>query len=285
MPARRGRAVPTVEVPWRIAAQKIKRLFPALARQEEPLKMVFPFFRAGPALRWPNSRHRFEDYQELRSANFKPSIETRLLRRRDALWPGRSPLLKTFAAIYRASLRWLERNRCFFSALRAYRLGLDTLYAAGTGCCARRAVGLARFAPLGLVLEALVGEKHLLAGGENELSRTLCTLQNPIVVFHTLLHSLAGTGVAAEQFSQSNSGACPENSRFPHPDWLEPFEWTPVNGHLVLLTPLLFAETLTREGLFSTAPFTWFHVVAVLFYLFDYVFRLYLSLEASEGVL
>ena len=56
-------------------------------------------------------------------------------------------------------------------------------------------------------------------------------------------------------------------------------------GRLVLLTPLLFSETLTREGLFGTAPFTWFHVVAVLFYLFDYVFRLHLSLEASEGIL
>jgi hypothetical protein len=76
-----------------------------------------------------------------------------------------------------------------------------------------------------------------------------------------------------------------KNSRFPHPDRSEPFEWTPVNGHLVLLTPLLFPETLTREGLFGTAPFTWFHVVAVLFDLFDNVFRLHLSLEASERIL
>ena len=216
---------------------------------------------------------------------FQATCATRCLRCRDTLRPRRSPLLKTFTAIYRASLRWLERNRSFFSALRAYRLGFDTLHAAGTLCCARRAVGLARFAPLGLIFETLVGEEHLLAGGENELSRTLCTLQNPIVVFHTLLHSLAGTGVAAEQFSQSNSGTCPENSRFPHPDWPEPFEWTPVNGRLVLLTPLLFPETLTREGFFGTAPFTRFHVVAVLFYLFDYVFRLHLSLEASESIL
>jgi hypothetical protein len=37
------------------------------------------------------------------------------------------------------------------------------------------------------------------------------------VVFHTLLHSLAGTGVAAEQFSQSNSGTCPEKFTFPSP--------------------------------------------------------------------
>ena len=122
----------------------------------------------------------------------------RLLRRRDTLWPDRSPLLETFAAIDGASLCRLERNRRFFAALRANCLGFDSLYTAGTSTCARRAVGFARLAPLGLVLETLVGEKHLFAGGENELSRTFGALQNPIVVFHTLLHNLAGTGVAAE---------------------------------------------------------------------------------------
>lgn len=76
-----------------------------------------------------------------------------------------------------------------------------------------------------------------------------------------------------------------KNSRFPHPDRFEPFEWTPVNGHLVLLTPLLFPETLTREGLFGTAPFTWFHVVAVLFDLFDDVLRLHFALKTPERIL
>jgi hypothetical protein len=56
-------------------------------------------------------------------------------------------------------------------------------------------------------------------------------------------------------------------------------------GHLVLLTPLLFTETLTREGLFGTTPFTWFHVIAVLFDLFDDVFRLHLSLKTPERIL
>jgi hypothetical protein len=184
------------------------------------LKMVFPFFRAGPPPRLllaQITRFRIGDYQELRSASFKSACETRFLRRRNTLRPGRSPLLETFTAIHRASLCRLERNRRFFSALRTHRLGFDTLHAAGTGCCARRAVGLARFAPLGLVLEALVSEKHLLAGGENKLSRTFCALQNPIVVFHTLLHGRAGTGVAAEQSSQSNAGTCPEKFTFPSP--------------------------------------------------------------------
>ena len=174
-------------------------------------------------------QHRNSNCRELRSACFKPSrTKTRFLRRRDALWPGRSPLLETFAAIYRASLCRLERNGCFFSALRAHRLGFDTLYAAGTCRRARRAISLARLAPLGLVLEALVGEKHLLAGGENELSRTFSALQNPVMVFHTLLQSLAGTGVAAEQFLPEACGRVPGKFTPPSFPPAEPFEWTPV---------------------------------------------------------
>ncbi len=55
-------------------------------------------------------------------------------------------------------------------------------------------------------------------------------------------------------------------------------------GHLVLLTPLLFSETLTREGLFGTTPFTWFHVIAVLFDLLDYVLRLHLAFKTPERI-
>jgi hypothetical protein len=50
-----------------------------------------------------------------------------------------------------------------------------------------RAGGLASLAPLGLVLEALVGEKHLFAGGEDKLPSALSALQDPIVIFHMLL--------------------------------------------------------------------------------------------------
>jgi hypothetical protein len=151
--------------------------------------MDFPFFRT----RSPPSDRASLSELELPGTLlglFQTITKTRFLRRRDALWPGRSPLLKTFSAIHRASLCRLEGNGCFFSALRTHRLGLDTLHAAGTCRCARRAIGFARLAPLGLVLEALVGEKHLLAGGENELSRTFSTLQNPVMVFHTLLQEL-----------------------------------------------------------------------------------------------
>jgi hypothetical protein len=55
-------------------------------------------------------------------------------------------------------------------------------------------------------------------------------------------------------------------------------------GCLVLLTPLLFTETLTREGLFGATLFPRLHVVAVLLDFLDDVFRLYFSLEAPESV-
>ena len=112
-----------------------------------------------------------------------------------------SPLLKTFAAIHRAPLCGLERNRGFLTALRADRLGFDALNASRTRAVALSAAGFARFAPLGLVLKALVGEKHLLAAGENELRTTLGTLQDLVMVFHALLRDLAGRGQAAAQFT------------------------------------------------------------------------------------
>jgi hypothetical protein len=81
-----------------------------------------------------------------------------------------------------------------------------------------RAVGLARFAPLGLVLEALVGEKHLFARGENELRPTFGALQDLIVVFHVLLRDLAGTGQAAVK-PTSDEGIRWGILRFPPADW------------------------------------------------------------------
>src|SRR4030088_2222439 len=45
-------------------------------------------------------------------------------------------------------------------------------------------LGLTGFTSFGLVLEALVGEKHLLAAGEHELRTALRTLQHLVVVFH-----------------------------------------------------------------------------------------------------
>jgi hypothetical protein len=60
-----------------------------------------------------------------------------------------------------------------------------------------RSYRLAGLTPLGLVLKAFVGEKHLLAGGENEFSPAFPALQDLIVVFHTLLRDLVCTGQGA----------------------------------------------------------------------------------------
>jgi hypothetical protein len=111
--------------------------------------------------------------------------------------------LEALTAIYGSTLRRLERYRGFFPTLRAHGLGLDTLHTvAVTIPVSRSPVCLARFAPLGLVLETLVGEKHLLAGGENELGITFGAFQNPVLILHTLLlgssdnRSGSGTGFA-----------------------------------------------------------------------------------------
>jgi hypothetical protein len=84
-------------------------------------------------------------------------------------------------------LRGFERNRGFLAALRANGLRLDPLHASRTRSVVLRAICFTSLAPLGLVLEALIGEEHLLAGGEDEFSPTFRTLQDPIIVFHTLL--------------------------------------------------------------------------------------------------
>ena len=54
------------------------------------------------------------------------------------------------------------------------------------------ALGASCFAPftsLRFVLETLVGEKHLFAGGKYKLGAALRTLQDPIVIFHEALPS------------------------------------------------------------------------------------------------
>jgi hypothetical protein len=126
-------------------------------------------------------------------------------------------LLKTFSAIDRTPLRGLERNRSFFPTLRTHGLGFDPLCANRT--VALRAMSFACLAPLGLVLETLVGEKHLLAGGEDELSSALAALQDLIVVFHMLLRHGVGTGLAALQLLPDRRGNLDQNMQSPHAGW------------------------------------------------------------------
>lgn len=144
------------------------------------------------------------------------------------------------------------------------------------------AIGFTRFASLRLVFEAFVGEEHLFAGGENKLCATIGTLQNPIMVFHTLLRTRTGRGQAAYLPGNATARAAIFlAARLGVFHCLEIFE---CYSRLILLTPLFFPETFTRESLFCTALLPRLHVVAVLFDLLDDVFRLHFPLEAAESV-
>jgi len=108
-----------------------------------------------------------------------------VLRGRTGLGTAHStPLLKTFAAIDGTPLGGFEGNCCFFSALRANGFGFDSLNADRTCAVALSAACFAGFAPFGLVLKALIGEKHLLAGSKNKLGAAFRAFQDLIVVFH-----------------------------------------------------------------------------------------------------
>jgi hypothetical protein len=109
--------------------------------------------------------------------------------------------LKTFAAIYGATLRGFEGYGRFFSTLRADRFCFDPLGGRGRWLSALGANRLASLATLGLVLEAFVREKHLLAGGENEFSPALGALQNFVMVFHTLLRGPCSHRASSLQFA------------------------------------------------------------------------------------
>src|SRR6267154_1246560 len=116
------------------------------------------------------------------------------------------PLLKAFTAEHGTPLRRAEKNSCFLPTLRAGRFGfrpLEVPLARDLG-----AFGLAVLTPLGLVLEALVGEKHLFAGGENKLLTAFRTLQDLIVVFHTLLRN-AGPHSDLSEAAQENRWVVP----------------------------------------------------------------------------
>ncbi len=106
--------------------------------------------------------------------------------------------LEAFPAKHRAPLRWSERNRGLFSALRACGLGFCPRLRRPASSASLRSFGLARLTTLRFVLESLVGEEHLFAGRKHKLGTTLRALQDPIVVFHEPLpldpQRAAGTG-------------------------------------------------------------------------------------------
>jgi hypothetical protein len=87
-------------------------------------------------------------------------------------------LLETGTAQHGAALRGLEWHRGRFAALRTGSTRFRPNPSA-TG-----ALGLALLAALGVVLELFVVEEKLLAGGENEFSAAIDTLEYAIRKFH-----------------------------------------------------------------------------------------------------
>src|SRR6266851_4814166 len=113
---------------------------------------------------------------------------TCLLLRTSALRSAHRPaLLEAFPAKHRPPLCGTEGDCGFLPALRAIGLRFRAHRGGVTAAATTAALGpfsLATFAALRLVLEPLVCEKHLFAGGKNEFSSALRTLQYLVVVFH-----------------------------------------------------------------------------------------------------
>src|SRR5208282_2942945 len=170
-----------------------------LPRLEEPLRC--DLIRSG------NCRFRRQCLAAGRMRHFAPGTHRQVLLCRCA-GANRPSLLKTFTAVYRPPLRRLKRDRCLFPALRADRFRFDSL-----GVVSRtrivvplRSIGFARLAPLRLVLEALVGKKHLLAGGKDEFSAAFAALQDLVMVFHTLLRGPCSRREGSQVDGESSLG-------------------------------------------------------------------------------
>src|SRR5437867_2326010 len=112
------------------------------------------------------------------------TIELRL----GAARAGKLSRLETFAAEHRPTLRRPERHRGFLAACRAVRRRLHSLPRDGPARRgAGRPLGLARLAPLGLVLEILVGKEELLAGRPDELGAAIHAVQRLVLELHRSL--------------------------------------------------------------------------------------------------
>jgi hypothetical protein len=167
--------------------------------------------------------------------------------------------------------------------LRTGRLGFVSLESVAALTYAVSALRLACLAPLGLVLESLVGEKHLLAGGEDKLGTAFRALQNPILVLHRLLRdpTLVGGPKASSEKSDLIQMMPADRSE----DALgKPKGPNCVLLRLILLASLLFAQALARQRLFGASLFTGFHVEAMLLDFLDNVLLLHLALETTQSV-
>ena len=97
---------------------------------------------------------------------------------------GCTPLLVALAAEYRPALRQLKRHGGFLAALRTSGGRHAALLRRGRGIARLAAPRFARLTSFGLVSEALLGIKELLAGAEYKIGTALDTPENPVPVLH-----------------------------------------------------------------------------------------------------
>ena len=102
----------------------------------------------------------------------------------DAARPGEFPGLEALFAENRPPLRWLEGHRCLLATGGAHsdRFHPFTGHARASRTC--RALALAAFAPLRLVLEVLVGEELLLSRRPDELRGAIHAAEDPVLELH-----------------------------------------------------------------------------------------------------
>ncbi len=93
-------------------------------------------------------------------------------------------LKETLTTIDGSSLRWLKGDRCDLPALRTGGLRLDS-----RSRCVKSLIplGLALFAPFGLVVEILGRKEKLFSCRKNELSPAVHTNKASVLVFHGVL--------------------------------------------------------------------------------------------------
>src|SRR5216683_2538345 len=173
---------------------------------------------------------------------------------------------------------------------------------------------------LGLVLEALVGEKHLFAAGEHKLRTALRALQHLVVVFHEPLspgpvsgRRLGGLCTRepkclrkpvsgdAGRGSLGPAGTKPKRDPKNYPALRGPDSrkcraeprgkriggpncFGAASLNLIRFPPLLLAQSLPRKRFFGPALLAGFHVEAVLLDFLDDVFLLHLALETPQGI-
>src|SRR5690349_21593028 len=98
---------------------------------------------------------------------------------------GSTTLLEALAAEYWATLRGFEGHSRFLAAMRTSRAGLDLLITIYWSCAqCVRPFCLAGFAPFRFILELLVVEEELFAGGEQKFRAAVDALEQPVLEFH-----------------------------------------------------------------------------------------------------